>query len=94
MAEQELQNTVLFLAGKSEVLINQLIAKMEAFASALDFEQAACYRDQIVLLCTVLEKNFVHGERGDVDILACATKRGTTCIQVFFIRGRPPAFRQ
>ncbi|MGZ8224162.1 MAG: excinuclease ABC subunit UvrC, partial [Methylobacter sp.] len=42
--------------------------------------------DQIAKLRVVLEKNFVHGERGDVDIIACATKAGVACVQVFFIR--------
>ncbi|MGZ8195683.1 MAG: excinuclease ABC subunit UvrC, partial [Methylosarcina sp.] len=50
------------------------------------FEEAAVYRDQIGKLRAVLEKNFVHGERGDVDIIACAAKGNMACIQVFFIR--------
>lgn len=83
---QELENTILFLQGKGELLIDKLIEKMEKGAAALEFEQAAHYRDQIALLRTVLEKHFVHGERGDVDIVACATDAGVACVQVFFIR--------
>lgn len=84
---QDVESTVLFLEGKGELLIEQLIAKMEQAAVALEYERAAQYRDQIVKLRAVLEKNFVHGERGDVDIIACATKANMACIQMFFIRG-------
>lgn len=84
---QDVDSTVMFLEGKGGLLIEQLIAKMEKAAGALRFEQAALYRDQIVKLRAVLEKNFVHGERGDVDIIACANNTNIACIQVFFIRG-------
>ena len=83
---QDLRNTILFLEGKSHLLIDQLIEQMEQAASSLEFEQAAGFRDQITRLRAVLEKHFVHGERGDVDIVACAAKAGVACIQVFFIR--------
>ena len=83
---KDVDNTVLFLEGKGGLLIDQLIANMEAASRSLDYEQAAGYRDQIVKLRSVLEKHFVHGERGDVDIIACASKAGMACVQVFFIR--------
>ncbi|MGJ0516770.1 MAG: excinuclease ABC subunit UvrC [Methylomicrobium sp.] len=83
---QDVEGTILFLEGKGELLIEQLIAKMEHAAAALEYERAAQYRNQIVKLRAILEKNFVHGERGDVDIIACAAKASMACIQVFFIR--------
>ncbi len=83
---QDVESTVMFLEGKGGLLIDRLILKMEQAAAHLDFEQAAYFRDQIAQLRSVLEKHFVHGERGDVDIIACATKAGVACIQVFFIR--------
>jgi len=83
---QDVESTILFLEGKGGLLIDRLIIKMEQAAARLDYEQAVYYRDQIAQLRSVLEKNFVHGERGDVDIIACATKAGVACVQVFFIR--------
>lgn len=83
---QDVKSTVMFLEGQGGLLIEQLIAKMEAAAAALDFELAASYRDQIARLRSVMEKNFVYGERGDVDIIACANKANIACVQVFFIR--------
>lgn len=83
---QDVDNTVLFLEGKGGLLIDQLIVNMEKAAANLEYEQAAGFRDQIARLRSVLEKHFVHGERGDVDIIACAAKAGVACVQVFFIR--------
>lgn len=83
---QDVNSTVLFLEGKGGLLIDQLIIKMEQASAKLEYEQAAGFRDQILKLRSVLEKHFVHGERGDVDIVACATKAGVACVQVFFIR--------
>jgi excinuclease ABC subunit C len=59
---------------------------METAAEKLEFEQAAVYRDQIQRLRAVLEKHCVEGEKGDVDIIACAAKADLACVQVFFIR--------
>ncbi|NOT84500.1 MAG: excinuclease ABC subunit UvrC [Methylococcaceae bacterium] len=83
---QDLLDTQLFLEGKGNQLIAQRIAKMEQASTALEFEQAASYRDQIVRLRSIMEKYFVPGEQGDIDILACATQTGIACVQVFFIR--------
>jgi excinuclease ABC subunit C len=82
----DVDSTVLFLEGQGGLLIDQLIVNMEQASRNLEFEQAAGFRDQIAKLRSVLEKHFVHGERGDVDIIACATKAGVACVQVFFIR--------
>jgi excinuclease ABC subunit C len=83
---QDVDSTVLFLEGKGSLLIDRLIVKMEQAAANLEYEQAAGFRDQIAKLRSVLEKHFIHGERGDVDIIACSTKAGVACVQVFFIR--------
>ncbi len=82
----DVADTVLFLAGKGEVLIGQLIQKMEQASERLEFERAAQYRDQIGKLRTVLEKNFIPGETGDVDIIGCAVALNLACIHVFFVR--------
>ena len=84
--KSDVDNTILFLEGQGGRLIDQLVHKMESFAAKLEFEQAAAYRDQIQRLRAVLEKHAVEGEKGDVDILACATKADMACVQVFYIR--------
>jgi excinuclease ABC subunit C len=83
---QDIDNTVLFLEGKSRLLIDLLIAKMEQASAALEFEQAATVRDQITRLRSMLEKQFIDGQGGDMDIIACATQANIACVQLFFIR--------
>lgn len=83
---RDVENTMLFLEGKGSLLIDQLIVNMEKASANLEYEQAASFRDQIIKLRSVLEKQFVLGDRGDVDIIACASKAGVACVQVFFIR--------
>ncbi len=85
--QQDLENSVMFLQGKGSQLIDQLVDKMEMTSKKLEFEQAAVFRDQIVRLRSVLEKHFVAGEKGDVDIVACAKHATIVCVQVYFIRG-------
>ncbi|GAB6139951.1 excinuclease ABC subunit UvrC [Methylosoma difficile] len=83
---QDVDSTVMFLEGHGGLLVEQLIARMEQASSHLEFEQAAAYRDQIARLRSVLERYFIHGEKGNVDIIACVSKLNVACIQVFFIR--------
>ena len=82
----DVNNTRLFLEGKGSLLIDKLVHNMDKLATDLEFEQAATVRDQISQLRTILEKNYVHGAKGDVDIVACATRAGIACVQIFFIR--------
>lgn len=83
---QDVDFTLLFLEGKSAEVINNLIGRMEHAATRLDFEHAARFRDQIAALRAILEKQSVEGEKGDVDLLACASQGGLACVQAVFIR--------
>ena len=83
---QDVRHTVLFLEGKSSVLNDELVQRMEQAAQQQDYEQAAVYRDQIASLRHVQERQYVSGESGDVDIIACVVSGGIACVQVFFIR--------
>ncbi|HHH43689.1 MAG TPA: excinuclease ABC subunit UvrC [Gammaproteobacteria bacterium] len=83
---QDVRHTVLFLEGKSSVLQDELVQRMEQAAQQQDYEQAAVYRDQIASLRRVQEKQYVSGASGDVDIVACVVSGGVACVQVFFIR--------
>lgn len=78
--------TLLFLEGKNAQLIDNLIIKMERAAAQLEYEIAATIRDQISRIRPLLEKQCVHGEKGNVDIIACANQHNIACIQVYFIR--------
>ncbi len=84
---QDVRDTIMFLEGDGKRLIDDLAERMEKAAADLQFERAARYRDQIACLRTVLAKQAVHGEHGDIDIVACAFKGNVACVQMLFIRG-------
>jgi excinuclease ABC subunit C len=84
--QQDVQDTVMFLEGHGDQLIGDLVRRMEEAAEQRQFEKAARFRDQIASLRTVLAKQAVQGEHGDLDIVACACQGHLTCIQLFFIR--------
>lgn len=85
--ENDVKDVALFLEGKTNKVIDSLVARMEQASESLEFEMAARYRDQIASLRRVQEKQYVSGTRGDLDIIACQCRGGTACIQLFFIRG-------
>ncbi len=77
----------LFLKGRSDDIARELGSRMEQAASALDFEQAARWRDQIAAIRHVQEQQYAEREGGDVDVFGVAIDRGLACIQVVFVRG-------
>ena len=83
---EDVRHTIQFLEGKNTEIVDELAQRMEQAAAALDYETAARYRDQIVSLRRVQERQYVSGERGDLDIIAAAEAGGMACIQVFYIR--------
>jgi excinuclease ABC subunit C len=83
---QDVDHAVMFLEGKTTDVVDDLVRRMEQASQNLEFEQAALYRDQIQTLRRIQERQYVSGERGDLDIVALAKQGGSACIQVFFIR--------
>ncbi len=84
---EDVRHAVMFLEGRNSSLIDELVIRMEAAAKALQFEQAARFRDQIASLRRMQETQSVSGEGGDRDVIAVVSEGGTACVQVFFIRG-------
>ena len=83
---RDVHDTELFLEGRAGDVVDRLADRMEEAATALEFERAGRYRDQISALRRVQERQYVSGERGDLDIVACAVDAGVACVQVFYIR--------
>ncbi|AFL76174.1 excinuclease ABC subunit UvrC [Thiocystis violascens] len=84
---EDVASTVKFLEGRADEVVSDLVAAMERAAAALEFERAAILRDRIATLRQIQQRQYVHGEGGDLDIVACALEGGLHCVQVFFIRG-------
>ncbi len=83
---RDVRHAIQFLEGKSNDVADELIQQMEQAADKQDYEQAAVVRDQIRSLKKMQERQYVEGERGNLDVVACYSEAGTACIQVFFIR--------
>ena len=86
--QQDVRHARMFLEGRNNAIIDELVERMEAASAALAFEQAAHYRDQIANLRRVQEKQYVMGfGSSDLDVVAVVERDGVSCVQVFFIRG-------
>jgi excinuclease ABC subunit C len=84
---ESVRHTALFLEGKNKTLIKELANDMERAAGDLLFERAAQYRDQIQYLQQLQTTQYIEGDTGDTDIVACDYRAGVVCVQVLFVRG-------
>jgi len=77
-----------FLSGRAGTVQQGLAAEMEAAAEKLEFERAAALRDRIRGLTYVQGSGTMNpASIADADVIAGFQIAGSTCIQVFFIRG-------
>lgn len=84
--KEDVHNSIRFLQGDSKDLNQQLIAKMEAAAEALEFEKAVFYRDRMALLREVQAQQAIYKVKGEADIIAIAYQAGVTCVQIMHVR--------
>ncbi|AQA18772.1 excinuclease ABC subunit C [Halioglobus japonicus] len=84
---EQVENTSLFLKGKSQQLMVRLADDMEKAAAELEYEKAAVFRDQLAQLQQVQASQGIEGVQGDLDIMAAAVSAGRACVQVLFVRG-------
>jgi len=80
-------DAVMFLEGKHDVLLRKLKEEMEKAAQNMEFEKAAKLRDQIYGIEKTSEKQKIISASGeDQDVISMARSADDACIQVFFIR--------
>ncbi len=84
--EKQVENSALFLSGKSQKVMKRLADDMEDAAAILEFEKAADLRDQLQQLQEVQSSQGIEGSRGELDLLAVKQAHGQACIQVLFVR--------
>ncbi|CAK9884639.1 MAG: UvrABC system protein C [Candidatus Erwinia impunctatus] len=83
---QQVEWVRLFLNGKDDQVLKQLVVRMEKASEELDFEQAARLRDQIQSVRRITEKQFVSNSGDDIDVIGVAYEAGIACMHVLFIR--------
>jgi excinuclease ABC subunit C len=76
-----------FLNGGYQQVKKELTEKMSSAAENLEFERAKEYRDQIMHIETVMEKQKITtNDFTDRDIFGFSINKGWMCVQVFFVR--------
>ncbi|MGL5741631.1 MAG: excinuclease ABC subunit UvrC [Legionella sp.] len=83
---RSVQDAMLFLQGKCQLLLDELAKRMDKAVSELNFEEAALLRDQIKSLRLVQEQQGVLQLRGYADAIAIEVSPGFACVQCVTIR--------
>lgn len=83
---EDLAETKLFLEGKSDQLKQSLTDKMQRSADEMAYEAAAEFRDRLAMLQQVQADQGIEAGSGHMDVIACASSSGATCVHVIYVR--------
>jgi excinuclease ABC subunit C len=82
-----IQDVALFMEGRSDVVTRQLREKMTRLADGLDFENAARYRDQLLAIEKIADRQKVlTRSREDQDLVAYAREGRDVYVEVAYVR--------
>ena len=84
---RDVEHAIWFLEGRNRTLLTDLKARMTEAAARLDYEQAARLRDQVALLASVQERQYVDGDKGDADVIDIALDGGVMGVAIMAVRG-------
>jgi excinuclease ABC subunit C len=85
---QDVQHAELFLRGREDDVMQRLTERMQAAATARQYEAAAGFRDQVRALSRVQARQYVESDRAvDADVVACVVKGAMACVNLAMIRG-------
>lgn len=83
---ENVRHAEMFLDGRGNTMMDELVGTMERAAGELKFERAAQIRDQIGAVKRVQANHYVQGASADMDVIACAIRAGIACVSVLFFR--------
>jgi excinuclease ABC subunit C len=84
----DVHHAAMFLAGKTNEVLNVLGDKMNTAAANQEYEAAVVFRDRMQALRQVQAKQFVSDfSVNDADVIALAINKGGSCINLVMIRG-------
>ncbi len=84
---ENIQQVAMFMDGRSDALTRELRKRMHAAAEALDFENAARYRDKLLAIERIAERQKVLTRgREDQDLVAYARDGKDVYVEVAYIR--------
>ena len=85
--QEVINQVILFLEGKQELVLHDLRNKMRAAAQQSQFEKAALIRDQIQAIERVIEgQRIAIALKGEQDVIALAQDEKQACIELFSVR--------
>ncbi|SFI91504.1 Excinuclease ABC subunit C [Paenibacillus sp. UNC496MF] len=85
--ENMVQEITRFLGGGHDEVRKALQAKMEAAAEEMEFERAKEFRDQIVAIDAVMEKQKITlNDAMDRDVFGFSVDKGWMCVQIMYMR--------
>ncbi|MBR6898078.1 MAG: excinuclease ABC subunit UvrC [Lachnospiraceae bacterium] len=86
--KKNVEKALSFLSGHVEPVKNLVKEKMNAAAEALEFEEAAGYRELLNSIDHIAVSQKVTNTQSlkDRDVIACAVEKNEAVVQVFFVR--------
>ncbi len=82
-----INQVILFLQGKQELILRELDTKMKTAAQQLQFERAALLRDQINAIEEVIEgQRIAITLQGEKDVIGLAQDETLAYVELFSIR--------
>jgi excinuclease ABC subunit C len=84
--QRDVTNTVLFLQGKNQTVIDDIALQMEMASRELDYETAARLRDQISAVREIQQKQVISTGQGDVDIISLVRQTSHFVVYVMNVR--------
>ncbi|CAG9001076.1 MAG: UvrABC system protein C [Candidatus Celerinatantimonas neptuna] len=85
--QKQVKLVTLFLSGKSEEVIDQLVQSMDEASQKLEFEKAARYRDQIQALRRIQEQQWVSGTTAaQTDVIGFDYRNGIAAVHLMLFR--------
>ncbi len=84
----QVEEALSFLGGNYAPVIQMIEKKMKVASEALEYEDAAYYRDLLGSVKSIAQKQKItDSDLEDKDIIALATAEDSAAVQAFFIRG-------
>ena len=84
--QDSINNSILFLQGKSGVLINSYTKKMNQLSAEKEYEKASIMRDKVTMIRKITQSPNIILDKGNYDIATISTVNNKSCIDVFMIR--------
>lgn len=85
--QADVKNAVLFLEGKNQQIIENLIKQMQQASDDKKYELAAHFRDQISSLRKIQEQQTITAAKdNDIDIIAAECRNNSCCVHVLSLR--------